>query len=268
MRNKFEKSAYLISLILVFFIGFFTLGCTKVGEDRDTRLANQDFLGLVIKNVSYSKTIVEGNTLDVRILIENKGDSDARDIKAYLDGLSTRWNPPTSIESLIGNLMKGEKYYIDFSTRSPILGENVTYPFYIRLEYFYLSRYTSVFEINKEDRNVKVSLKSESKSKAPITINVTEYVYDQTSNKLKIKFILINNGIGRVVGDILLNFEDMICDSTRTTIKPESKFSEREIRCELSLPNDFSNYYPQVRMTASYKYTYRSNEYKVNVRIP
>ncbi|MEM5875063.1 MAG: hypothetical protein QXW01_01540 [Candidatus Aenigmatarchaeota archaeon] len=264
-KESREFISFFFLLILISFY-FFTLGCTKKnGESQVLKKEITKELGIVIENVSYSKKIWESDFLDIRVLVKNKGDVDSKNVKIFLEGLSAIWRPPTPIERTIISLPKDYDSYLDFRSSPPVLGFNISYSFYFRVEYDYSAKYIGVFEVRKQENNFVVKINSELKTIAPIKINLTSYEYDRISNKLKLRFILLNNNNGKVLGEALLIPEDMICETTRVGFERDVKRSDREINCEVVLPKDFVSYSPQIRLTTNFRYTYNSNEYKVEV---
>ncbi|MEM4460895.1 MAG: hypothetical protein QXY70_02020 [Nanopusillaceae archaeon] len=254
------KQNFIFVFILLLFY-FFTLGCT---QQREEKISLKSEYGVVIKNVSYSKEIGENEILNVKVLIKNDGDVDSKNVKVFMEGLSIKWNPATPIERTIISLPKDYETYIDFSSSPAILGENISYSFYFRIEYDYVSKYLGILEVRKEENISRVRLTSELTSKSPIKINLSSYKYDETSNKLILSFSILNKEKGKVLGDIILVPEDMICRTTRTRFLKDEKSTD-EIICEIALPNNFVSYSPQVTLTANFRYTYNSNEYKVDV---
>lgn len=266
MRISREYNLSFLVLLLLIFFGFFTLGCTGGNREiREKKIELRQNLGVIVRNVSYSKNIVEGSTLDVILRIENVGDSNASNVRIYLEGLSTKWRPPTPLEKTIVSLPRKERLSLEYSSTSPILGENISYPMIFRVEYDYKTIYNLVLEVIKEDKDVKISIKSQSNSISPLMFNITDYRYESVSNRLKIKLSLTNREVGRVIGDVLVIPEDMICDTTRLSFTQDQKIASRELNCDIILPKDFSSYYPQVRVGAIFRYSYRTPEYLIRV---
>ncbi|MEM4511499.1 MAG: hypothetical protein QXD25_01675 [Nanopusillaceae archaeon] len=254
------KRDFIFVLVLLLFY-FFTLGCT---QKREEKVSFKGEYGVIIKNVSYSKKMGENEILNVKVLIRNEGDVDSKNVKVFMEGLSVKWKPTTPIERTIISFPKNYETYLDFSSSPPILGENISYSFYFRIEYDYASKYLGILEVRREGNGSKVKLNSELTSKSPIKVNLSSYRYDETSNKLILNFTLLNKENGRVLGEVILIPEDMVCKSTRVGFLKDSKKSD-EVSCEVTLPKDFVSYSPQVTLTANFRYTYNTNEYKVDV---
>ncbi|MCS7093823.1 MAG: hypothetical protein RMJ18_01405 [Candidatus Aenigmarchaeota archaeon] len=272
----FDKNFGILLFVAVMFLGLFTLGCTLPGsptegeQKQDTKKGGvTGSLGIFISDVRFDSRIEEGSSIDLSLEVSNGGEFDAKNVKIYLDGLSNRWNPPTPIERNVGNINRGDYSTVEFSTTSPVVGINVSYSFKIRVEYDYEATYFGVFEVKRDGTKVNSTIKNQMKSNTPIVFNLLDQKYESATNSLRLKFDVVNREKarnGNVIGSISIRTEDMTCDTTSITFRETD--SSKTLNCYVNLPSNFDSFYPQVKLKASYRYTYSTQEYKVNVYTP
>ena len=248
--------SHLFLLVLVFLF-LFTLGCTqptskKVGS------------GLIIEKVEYKKNITVNDRFEAKVMLKNNGDAEAKNIRIYLEGLSSNWDPKPPLEETVDYLEKGKSTSVMFMSSPPTVEDKRSYPFSFRVEYDYSASYFGILEIIKDERNNTVTLKSSSKSISPLTINLSSYYYDKKRNKVNLKFVLVNKDKGEIKDEVLVIGEDIICDISRVKFKPGLKSSE-PINCELSVSEEYGRYWPEFKLKVSFRYIYTSDEYKVSV---
>lgn len=199
---------------------------------------------LNIEQLRFKPEVFSGESIVIEVKIKNRGIYDAKNVVLNLLGLTDEWkidgepltsNHPkrtVSFPTLLGDpKLNGEEQIAIWQLTVPNKVTTLTYPFTIKLNYDYKSRYEALVRTVSPTFREKGRLLDQKITPGPIVVSLKSDEWRVIGTFTSVELTITNSGGGEVVDRIitLKNLKNIECPQTTLTFSTKDSQIEKEI---------------------------------------